>query len=260
MKQSNLSVQWISFTTILRKEVNRFLRIWGQTILPAVINQSLYFLIFGAFIGSQVGEIQGVSYMGFIIPGLIMMSIIRNSFNNVVSSFFGAKFQRQIEELLVSPTSSLVLICGYTSGGILRGLIVGSVVYLVSMVFESPTIEHPFIVLLFGILTATVFSLGGFINAVFAKNFDDISIFLNFVLTPLTYLGGVFYSISMLPEQFQTLSKFNPILYMVDGFRYGFYGIADLNIEMSIAVLATLVLLLGVICWILLEKGLGMRS
>lgn len=255
-----MNVSWVAFKTLVQKEVTRFLRIWSQTLLPPVINQSLYFIIFGSFIGSQVGDINGVSYMAFLVPGLIMMAVTNAAFSNVVSSFFGNKFQRSIEELMVSPTPNWVIIAGYASGGVLRGLMVGAIVFLVSFFFVRPQVEHPMIVVLFVLLTAVVFALGGLVNGIFAKKFDDISIFTTFILTPLTYFGGVFYSIHDLPEFWQRLSLINPILYMIDGFRYGFYGQSDLNIYGSVALLLSFTVVLVVLSGWLLRRGIGMRN
>jgi len=251
---------FVAYQTILRKEIIRFLRIWMQTLLPPMITQSLYFVIFGTFIGSQIRDIQGVSYMAFIVPGLVMMAVINSSFSNVVSSFFGAKFQRNIEELMVSPTPSWVVIAGFISGGMARGLLVGLVVFGVSVFFTQPVISHFFIILMFIVLTSLVFSLGGLINGIFGRKFDDISIFPTFVLTPLTYLGGVFYSIKDLPEFWQAVSRLNPILYMVDGFRYGFYGISDVSIWISASILVFFTVLLIGINLFLLRKGIGLKS
>lgn len=256
----NFAETFIAYKTILRKEIVRFIRIWPQTLLPPVITQSLYFIIFGTFIGSQIRDIQGVSYMAFIVPGLVMMSVINSSFSNVVSSFFGAKFQRNIEELLVSPTPGWVIIAGFISGGMARGLLVGLIVFGVSVFFTQPVISHFFIILLFIILTSLIFSLGGLINGIYGKKFDDISIFPTFVLTPLTYLGGVFYSIKDLPEIWQIVSKMNPVLYMVDGFRYGFYGISDLSVWISALMLVLFTVFLIGISLFLLKKGIGLKS
>lgn len=255
-----LQNSFIAFYTILRKEVVRFIRIWTQTLLPPLINQSLYFIIFGTFIGSQISNIQGISYMAYIVPGLVMMAVITSSFSNVAGSFFISKFQRNIEELMVSPVSSWVIIAGYVGGGVLRGILVGAVVFLISAFFTQPTIYNFPLIALFIVLTAVVFSLGGLLNAIFATKFDDISIFPTFVLTPLTYFGGVFYSISNLPAFWQGISKLNPILYMVDGFRYGFYGIADLNIWLSVFILVFFTILLTVLNLHMLNKGIGLRN
>lgn len=250
----------ISLKSIVRTEVVRFIRIWSQTLLPPVITQSLYFVIFGGFIGSQIADIKGISYMAFLVPGLIMMGVINSAFSNVVGSFFGAKFQRCIEELLVSPTPNWVILAGYTLGGVLRGLLVGAIIFGISFIFIHPQIHHPEIVLLFGVLTSTIFALGGFLNGMYAKRFDDVSIFPIFVLTPLTYFGGVFYSIDLLPEFWQMVSRFNPILYIIDGFRYGFYSIADVSIGASVAVLTVCIVILITINMILLKKGIGLRQ
>lgn len=256
----NFAETFVAYKTILRKEIVRFTRIWPQTLLPPVITQSLYFIIFGTFIGSQIREIQGISYMAFIVPGLVMMSVINSSFSNVVSSFFGAKFQRNIEELMVSPTPNRVIIAGFISGGMARGLLVGLIVFGVSVFFTQPVISHFFIILVFIILTSLIFSLGGLINGIFGRKFDDISIFPTFVLTPLTYLGGVFYSVKDLPEIWQGISKLNPILYMVDGFRYGFYGISDVSVWISASMLVFFTVILIGINLFLLKKGVGLKS
>ena len=255
-----LHEKWVTFSTLVRKEVFRFMRIWSQTLLPPVITQSLYFIVFGTYIGSQIGNINGVSYMAFIVPGLVMMAVINSSFSNVVSSFFGSKFQRSIEELMVSPTPNWIVIAGYMVGGILRGLLVGLIVFGVSLFFIQPVIHNFFIILLFIILTSLVFSLGGLTNGLFAKKFDDISIFPTFVLTPLTYLGGVFYSVKDLPELWQTISKLNPIFYMIDGFRFGFHGISDVSIWLSISLLLAFTAFFCIFNIILLKKGIGLRT
>lgn len=251
---------WVAFYTITRKEVVRFMRIWTQTLLPPIINQSLYFIIFGAFIGSQIKNVNGISYMAFIVPGLVMMAVIANSFSNVVSSFFGSKFQRNVEELIVSPTPSWVVLSGYCMGGVLRGILTGAIIFFVSALFIPPTALHPFIIALFIFLTSVVFSLGGFINAIFATKFDDVAFFPTFVMTPLTYFGGVFYSIKNLPSLWQAVSKWNPILYMIDGFRYGFYGISDVNVNVSISILIGLVIVLTAVALHLLNKGTGLKN
>ncbi|GAB6190500.1 ABC transporter permease [Desulfocastanea catecholica] len=251
---------WISFTSIARKEIIRIFRIWLQTLVPPVITITLYFIIFGSFIGSQLGDIDGYDYMAFIAPGLIMMSIITNSYTNTVSSFFSTKFQRNIEELLVSPTPNWVMILGYISGGMTRGLCVGMLVSLVSLLFvRLPLFSVPFTVL-FALLTSFVFSLAGLINGIFAKKFDDVSIIPTFVITPLTYLGGVFYSISLLPDFWRMLSKANPVVYMIGGFRYGFLGIADINVWGGLGMLLLFSVGLFLTTLYLLKKGTGVRS
>ena len=252
--------KYIALITIVRKEVVRFTRIWSQTLLPPVITQTLYFVIFGRFVGSRIGEMQGISYMAFIVPGLVMMAVINSSFANVVSSFFGAKFQRNNEEWMVSPTPNWIVLAGFTAGGMLRGIIVGIIVFIISVFFTHPQISHFFIIVLFTILSTAVFSLAGFFNALFAKKFDDVAIFPTFVLTPLTYLGGVFYSIHSLPEVWQNISKLNPILYMVNGFRYGFYGVSDVSVSLSAAMLLGFTAFLICINLYLLRKGTGLRT
>ena len=258
--RTSFEEQYIAFETIVRREITRFTRIWTQTLLPPVITQTLYFVIFGKFIGSRIGEIQGVSYMAFIVPGLVMMAVINSAFANVVSSFFSVKFQRSIEELLVSPASNTAIIFGFVLGGVIRGILVGFIVFLVSIFFTRPTIHHGEIIVIFILLTSLVFSLAGLINAIFAKKFDDVSIFPTFVLTPLTYLGGVFYSIHSLPEIWQKISMLNPILYMVNGFRYGFYGLSDVSVWQSVLFLLGLSGVLTYANFYLLKKGTGIKS
>ena len=250
----------ISLGAIARKEIIRIFRIWLQTLVPPVITLSLYFIIFGSFIGSQLREIEGYSYMAFIAPGLIMMSIITNSYTNTVSSFFSAKFQRNIEELLVSPTPNWVIILGYASGGMVRGLSVGFLVSLVSLLFVRLPIHSLFYTVLFAVLTSFVFSLAGIINGVFAKKFDDVSIVPTFVITPLTYLGGVFYSLSLLPGFWQGVSKANPIVYMINGFRYGFLGISDISISIGLIMLVFFSVVLFSANIYFLKKGIGIRT
>ena len=252
--------QWVAYFTIVRKEVHRFIRIWPQTMVPPIITQSLYFLIFGKFIGSQVRDINGISYMAFLVPGLVMMSVITNSFVNVAGSFFSNKFQRSIEELLVSPVQDWVIMAGYATGGAVRGICVGTLVFAVSIFFTRPVIQHLPLVFFFMLLTAIVFSLGGLANGILARKFDDVSIVPTFIITPLTYLGGVFYSISSLPEVWQNLSKVNPVLYMINGFRYGFYGFSDVNPVLSVVLLLVCgVVLIGLNLY-LLKKGVSLRS
>lgn len=265
---SELSVarnNWVAFKTIVYKEYIRVIRIWVQTIVPPAITMTLYFLIFGTLIGSRIGTMDGVSYMQFIAPGLIMMSVITNSYGNVVSSFFGAKFQRHIEEMLVSPVPNAVIVMGHVAGGVVRGLMVGTLVTIVAVVALSfsmtkLTIAHPFVMLTMVILTSIVFALAGFINAIFAKKFDDISIIPTFVLTPLTYLGGVFYSISLLPEFWQKASMANPILYMVNAFRYGVLGQSDIPIVTAYVLVLFFVVLLFTVCVMLMNRGVGIRE
>lgn len=256
----NWQQQFNAFSTIVTKEIRRFMRIWVQTLIPPAITIALYFVVFGELIGRRIGQIGDYSYMEYIVPGLIMMSVITNSYSNVVSSFFSTKFQRSIEEMLVSPMPNYVVISGFVLGGVARGLAVGAIVTALSLFFTHLSVENIFITLTMVILTAILFSLGGFINAVYASSFDDISIVPTFVLTPLTYLGGVFYSVNMLPEFWEGVSKINPIVYMVNGFRYGILGISDINIGFAYAmVIMFIVLLYGWAHW-LLKNGVGIRS
>ena len=249
-----------AYNTIVIKEILRFSRIWLQTIVPPAITTTLYFIIFGRLIGSQLGDIDNYSYMDYIVPGLIIMSIITNSYANVVSSFYGTKFHHHIEELLVSPVSNLTIIVGYVSGGVARGMVVGLVVTLVSLFFTSITVDSYVITIAIAILTAVLFSLAGLINAIFANSFDDISIVPTFILTPLTYLGGVFYSIDMLPSFWQNVSLFNPVLYMVNGFRMGMLGVSDASLSTAIGIILGFILLLGIISLWLLHRGIGIKK
>jgi len=260
MHASRFTENYIGFQTIVIKEVVRIARIWLQTLVPPVIQMTLYFLIFGAFIGSRVGQMGGYSYMAFLAPGLIMMSVINNSYANVVSSFFGAKFGRHVEELLVSPLPNYMIILGYVAGGVVRGLAVGVLVACVALIFTHLHVVHPLITLSVVILTAVVFSLGGFINAVFAKKFDDVTIVPTFILTPLTYLGGVFYSIQLFPALWQAVSKVNPILYMVNAFRYGILGVSDIHIGIAYGIIVLFIAVLYGVCLYLLHKGIGLRT
>lgn len=256
----NIGQQWVALCTIVRKEVTRFSRIWLQTLIPPVITMGLYFVIFGHLIGGRIGQMGGFDYMTFVVPGLVMMSVINNAYSNVVSSFFSAKFNHSIEELLVSPTPSYIILFGYVCGGMLRGLAVGVIVTLVSLFFARFQLEHVGVTLLVVLLASVLFALAGLINAIFANSFDDISIIPTFVLTPLTYFGGVFYSIELLPEFWQTVSQFNPILYLVNAFRYGFLGVSDVNIQVALLGTSVFVLLLYISAWWLLEKGKRLRS
>ncbi len=246
--------------SIVRKEVTRIFRIWLQTMVPPVITIGLYFIIFGSLIGSQLREIEGYSYMAFIAPGLIMMSIITNSYSNTVSSFFSAKFQRNIEEILVSPTPHWVIILGYVAGGMTRGLGVGFLVSLVSLFFVRLPVCNPLCIVIFAVLTSFVFSLAGMINGTFAKKFDDVAIVPTFVITPLTYLGGIFYSISLLPPFWQAVSKANPIVYMINGFRYGFLGVSSINVWIGGGMLLFFAVVLYRMNLYILDKGFGIRD
>ena len=256
----NPAEQFIALQTMATRETRRFLRIWTQTLLPPVITMVLYFVIFGTLIGSRIGQMEGFNYADFVAPGLIMMAVISNSYSNVVSSFFGHKFQRHIEEILVSPTPNYIILAGFVSGGMARGLLVGVLVTITSIFFTDFQIQHPAVVVITVLLTSALFSVAGLINAVFAKTFDDISIVPTFILTPLTYLGGVFYSISLLSEFWQTLSKVNPILYMVNAFRYGFLGVSDINVAAALIMVFLFTLALICIALYLLKSGKNLRA
>lgn len=251
---------WIGYQTIIIKEVTRILRIWAQTLIPPVITMSLYFVIFGNLIGRRIGEMDGLPYMDFIVPGLIMLSVITNAYGNITSSFFGAKFGRHVEELLVSPLPPAVILAGYVSGAVIRSLLVGVLVLGVAAFFATPQVHHVGITLIVVILTAVVFALAGFINAIFAQKFDDITIIPTFILQPLTYLGGVFYSVSLLPPVWEKLSLVNPILYMVNAFRYGMLGVSDVPLALSFAVILGFGVALAAACVILLKRGTGLRT
>jgi ABC-2 type transport system permease protein len=255
-----LREQYVAFLTILIKEIRRFSRIWIQTILPAMITTALYFVIFGNLIGKQIGDMDGFRYIDYIIPGLILMSIITNSYANVVSSFFSAKFQKNIEEMLVSPVPNYIILLGFVAGGVARGMSCGIAVTVVAMFFSNVGVANILVVLTIAILTAILFALGGFINAVFARSFDDISIIPTFVLTPLTYLGGILYTISVLPEFWQNVSLVNPILYMVNAFRYGILGASDISIVTSYIIILIFIVALFTFSLYLLEKGHGIRK
>ncbi|MEL4483254.1 ABC transporter permease [Shewanella algae] len=250
----------VAFKSILIKEITRFTRIWVQTLVPPAITMTLYFLIFGNLVGSRIGEMGGVSYMEFIAPGLIMMSVITNSYSNVASSFFSAKFQRNLEELIVAPVPHYVMIAGYVGGGVARGLLVGLIVTLVAMFFVDLSVQHLGLVIVTVFMTSVLFALGGLINAVFAKSFDDISIIPTFVLTPLTYLGGVFYSLSLLPDFWRGVSALNPVVYMINVFRYGFLGFADMSVPLSIGVMLGFCAGLWLLAYYLISRGIGLRS
>lgn len=256
----NTAQTWIALSTIVRKEIRRFMRIWPQTLLPPAITMTLYFVIFGQMIGSRVGEMGGFSYIQFIAPGLIMMAVITNSYSNVVSSFYSVKFQRSIEELIASPVPHHVILVGYLLGGVIRGLLVGLIVTALSLFFTQLHVTHAFVMMFTVLVTAILFSLGGFINAVYAKSFDDISIVPTFVLTPLTYLGGVFYSMELLSPFWQNVSLINPIVYMVNAFRYGILGHSDVNVWLSLGVISAVCVVLYVYAYRLLSRGTGMRE
>ena len=252
--------QYVALMTIVRKEIKRFLRIWTQTLLPSAITMSLYFVIFGKLIGSRIGEMGGFTYMEFVVPGLIMMAIVTNSYSNVVSSFFGSKFNHSVEELLVSPTPNYIILMGYVIGGVTRGLLVAVVVTIVSLFFTRLHIHSYFVVILIVLLTSTLFALAGFINAVFANSFDDISIVPTFVLTPLIYLGGVFYSMDLLPDFWAGVSKLNPLVYVVNAFRYGVLGVSDVSLPIAFGMIALFTTVAFTFSLHLLNSGKRLRQ
>ena len=258
--RSDAARNWIALGTIARREVSRILRIWSQTLVPPAITMTLYFLIFGGLIGSKIGDMGGFTYMQFIVPGLVMMSVIQNSYGNISSSFFGAKFGRHVEELLVSPMPNWVILWGYVAGAVLRGLLVGVMVLGIAMLFTTVRIPHPLVTLSSVILGATIFSLAGFVNAVYAKKFDDVAIVPTFILTPLTYLGGVFYSVKLLPPWAEALTHANPIFYMVNAFRYGLLGVSDVPLWVAYALMLGFVAVLSALSLWLLRRGVGLRS
>ena len=256
----NATEQFRAFMTITRKEIRRYLRIWTQTLLPSAITMSLYFVIFGSLIGSRIGDMGGFTYMEFVVPGLIMMAIVTNSYSNVVSSFFGSKFNHSVEELLVSPTPNYVILMGYVVGGVSRGLLVALVVTLVSLFFTRLHIHSYFVVLVIVLMTSTLFALAGFINAVYANSFDDISIIPTFVLTPLIYLGGVFYSMDLLPDFWAAVSKLNPLVYVVNAFRYGVLGVSDVNLGFAFGMIALFTVIAFAYSMHLLNTGKRLRQ
>jgi ABC-2 type transport system permease protein len=253
-------VRWIGFKTIVIREYGRIIRIWGQTIVPSAVTATLYFVIFGSLIGRRVGAMGGFNYMEYIAPGLIMMAVITNSYANVVSSFFGAKFGKHIEEMLVSPLPSWVIVSGYIAGGVVRGLLVGTGVTIVSLLFTHLHVQHPVIVIAAVLLTSITFSLGGFLNALYAKNFDQVNWIPTFVLTPLTYFGGVFYSVTLLPAWAQKLSYVNPVLHMVNAFRYGFLGVSDVDIWVAFSLMIGAAVALFGTAVLLMNRGSGIRE
>ncbi len=249
-----------SFYTIVRKDVVRIFRIWVQTFLPSVVTSVLYFLVFGSFLGSRIGSVGGFNYVSFVVPGLVMLAIIMNSYSNTSFNFFTSKFfSRSIDEILVSPTPPWILIAGYVTGGIVRGVSVGLLVLLISLFFTHLTISHLLVVVSFFVLTALIFSLAGLVNGIYAKSIDGINIVPTFVLTPLVYLGGVFYSVNSLPGFWQKISYLNPVFYLVDGLRYGFLGFSDAPVAVSLAVLFAFIVVLAAVNWYLLKKGLGLK-
>ena len=251
---------WVSFETILGKEILRFTRIWVQTVLPSVITTTLYFVIFGQLIGARIGPMDGLAYLDFIVPGLVLMAVITNSYANVVSSFYSSKFSRYVEELLVSPVPNWVILTGYVAGGVARGLTVGGAVMLVAMGFTDIHVYSPTASVLVLVMTSVLFALGGFVNAVYANSFDDISIVPTFVLTPLTYLGGVFYSVDLLPDFWQSISLANPVLYMINGFRYGLHGVSDIPLSLAFGIILTFIVAMAAYSLSLLRRGIGIKT
>ena len=246
--------------TVARREISRIMRIWTQTLVPPAITMTLYFLIFGGLIGSRIGTMDGIGYMDFIVPGLVMMSVIQNSYGNISSSFFGAKFGRHVEELLVSPMPNWVILGGYVAGAVLRGVLVGAVVLAIATLFTDVRMPHPLVTFTTVLLGATIFALAGFLNALYAKKFDDVAIVPTFILTPLTYLGGVFYSVTLLPDWAEAATYANPIFYMVNAFRYGLLGSSDVSLGVAYALMLLFVLALGALSLWLLRRGTGLRS
>lgn len=251
---------FIAYKTIVSREIKRFLRIWMQTLLPPAITMTLYFIIFGRLIGSRIGQMDGFSYMEFIVPGLIMMAVITNSYSNVASSFYSSKFQKNVEEMLIAPIPSHIIILGYVTGGVARGLLVGAIVSTIALFFVPIHIASLATIIFTVLLTSILFALGGLINAIYANSFDDISIIPTFVLTPLIYLGGVFYSISLLPTMWQYVTKLNPIVYMINAFRYGFLGVSDVSVLSAFIVLCSFIAALYYFAYYLISKGIGLRS
>jgi ABC-2 type transport system permease protein len=254
------TIRSIGFRTIIIREFGRIIRIWGQTLVPSAVTTALYFVIFGNLVGQRIGAMGGFDYRAYIAPGLIMMAVITNSYGNVVSSFFGAKFGKHIEELLVSPLPNWVIVAGYVCGGLLRGVMVGLVVTIVALIFSRLHVHHIGVIIAAVLLTSAVFALGGLINAIFAKNFDQVNWIPAFVLTPLTYFGGVFYSVDLLPHWAQVISKVNPILHMVNAFRYGFLGTSDVNVVIAFAMMTGLVIAMFTLAVVLLNRGSGTRD
>lgn len=255
-----LRAAWIGFGTLVRKEIVRILRIWAQTILPAVITTTLYFIIFGPILGRRIGLMGGYSYLQYVTPGLVMMAVITNAYSNVVSSFFGAKFQHHIEEMMVAPMSHAAILWGHAMGGVFRGLVVGVLVAVVSMGFAHLHLHHPVLTVLVATLTALTFSFAGLVNAILARNFDDIAIVPTFVLTPLTMLGGVFYSVQLLPSPWREMSFANPVLYMVNAFRFGILGQSDMTVGASLLILCGFLAAFYITAHVLLARGVGIRT
>lgn len=255
-----IQINRVAFITIVRREITRFMRVWGQSLLPSGITMTLYFIVFGGFVGSRIGTMHGLSYAQFITPGLVMMSVITNSYTNTSTSFYLSKFQRNIEEILVAPVSNSTILLGYVAGGVLRGCMNGAIVVMISLFFTKLHIQHFVLMVLVMVLAAVIFSIAGLINAVYADSFDEISIVPTFLLTPLTYLGGVFYSVKMLPAFWQKISLFNPILYMVNAFRYGMLGYSDVHVWVSMLMMVLLAVAFYVYALLLLQRGSGLKA
>ena len=251
---------WIAYTTIVSKETLRFVRIWVQTLIPPAITTTLYFLIFGKLMGERIGAMNGIPYMDYIVPGVILMTVINNAYSNVVTSVFSAKIKKHIEEVLVAPLPNVLILSGFVSGGVLRGLFVGVGVALVSLAFTDFRVANPLITFLVLVLTSSLFATIGFINGLYAKSFDDISIIPTFILTPLTYLGGIFYSIQLLPEFWQQVSLANPILYMINAFRYGVLGVSDIAVSIAFLLIICFQIILFVLALRLMRRGTGLRT
>ncbi len=260
MHPERAQANWVGFTTIVVKEIRRVLRIWVQTLVPPVIQATLYFLIFGSVIGSQVGNMGGFDYMAYIAPGVIMMQVMINSYTNVVSSFFGAKFSRYVEELIISPLPNALVLFGYMLGGMFRGLMVGAIVAGIAAGFTHIPITHPGVIITTGLMTSAIFAVGGFLNALFAKKFDDVTIIPTFILTPLVYLGGVFYSIALLPTTAQYFTRVDPLLYMIGNLRYGFLGTSDIGLAEAYAIMAGFLVVLFALALWLLKRGTGLKT
>lgn len=260
MHPERAQADWIGFATIVVKEIRRVMRIWVQTLVPPVIQATLYFLIFGSVIGSRVGKMNGFAYMAYIAPGVIMMQVMINSYTNVVSSFFGAKFSRYVEELMVSPLPNALILLGYMLGGMFRGLFVGGIVTLIASFFTHIPFTHPWAIVTTALLTSAVFAVAGFLNALFAKKFDDVTIIPTFVLTPLVYLGGVFYSIALLPAAWQNVTRVDPLLYMIGNLRYGFLGISDIALGEAYGIMAGFLVILFALALWLLKRGTGLKT
>jgi ABC-2 type transport system permease protein len=256
----NSRQQLIALYTLVRREMVRMFRIASQVFLPPVITTTLYFLIFGTLIGKRIGSIDGVNYLTFIAPGLIMMSVITNAYSNVSSSLFSVRFQKNIEEMLISPMHNGLILLGFVLGGVIRGVIVAVLVFIVSAFFASIELNHLPLTLLVVVLVSTLFSLAGFTNAMVARTFDDIMIIPTFILTPLTYLGGVFYSVSMLPPFWDTVTHFNPVYYIIGAFRVAMIGQKDINMSLAMGIIVVFLIVLTMVNMVMLKRGVGLRE